>query len=196
MKNVFLIFSFFLFSLHVFSQEFRVAGVVTDGDSPLQGVLVRVENTSAFTQTDSAGNYSLNLEAGKHQLIFSFGNQKKINIDLSEDMVLNVDMSDAQEVLDEVFLSAVRVTADSPITFSNLSNEEIEDRNLGQDIPSLMQYLPGVVMTSDAGAGICRRGSSSSVRARAPGGRRHSVAGPGRALRPTGNAARGVSTGP
>ena len=69
-------------------------------------------------------------------------------------MILNVDMSDAQETLDEVFLSAVRVSADSPITYSNLSNEEIEDRNLGQDIPSLMQYMPSVVTTSDAGAGI------------------------------------------
>ena len=63
-------------------------------------------------------------------------------------------MSDAEETLEEVFLSAVSVSADSPITYSNLSNEEIEDRNLGQDIPSLMQYMPSVVTTSDAGAGI------------------------------------------
>src|SRR5699024_6364421 len=115
-----------------------------------------------FTQTNNSGNYSLQLEAGVHHLVFSFGNQKRIRIELSEDLVLNVDMSDAQDVLDEVFLSAVRVTADSPIAFSNLSNEELEDRNLGQDIPALMQYLPGVVMTSDAGAGI----GYSSIRVR------------------------------
>lgn len=162
MKNVFSILSFFLFALSAYSQEFQVSGTVTDGNSQLPGVLVRVENSSKFTQTNSAGNYALQLEAGEHQLIFSFGNQKRIRIDLSEDMILNVDMSDAQEVLNEVFLSAVRVTANSPITFSNLSNEEIEDRNLGQDIPALMQYLPGVVMTSDAGAGI----GYSSIRVR------------------------------
>ncbi len=162
MKNVFLLFSFFFFALNGFSQEFQVSGTVTDGNSPLSGVLVRVEKSSEFTQTDSAGKYALQLEEGEYHLIFSFGNQKRISIDLSEDMILNVDMSDAQEVLNEVFLSAVRVTADSPITFSNLSNEEIEDRNLGQDIPALMQYLPGVVMTSDAGAGI----GYSSIRVR------------------------------
>lgn len=58
------------------------------------------------------------------------------------------------ESLDEVLVKAVRVDADSPITHSNLDKEEIEERNLGQDIPFLLNYLPSVVTTSDAGAGI------------------------------------------
>ncbi len=56
--------------------------------------------------------------------------------------------------LDEVLVKAVRVSADSPITHSNLSKEKIAKRNLGQDIPFLLNYLPGVVTTSDAGAGV------------------------------------------
>ncbi|MAM29744.1 MAG: TonB-dependent receptor [Flavobacteriaceae bacterium] len=58
------------------------------------------------------------------------------------------------ETLEEVLVQSVRVKADSPITHSNLSTEEIEDRNLGQDIPILLNYLPSVVTTSDAGAGV------------------------------------------
>lgn len=58
------------------------------------------------------------------------------------------------EPLEEVLLKSVRVTADSPITHSNLSKEEIAKRNLGQDIPVLLNYLPAVVTTSDAGAGV------------------------------------------
>lgn len=58
------------------------------------------------------------------------------------------------EKLDEVLVSAVRVSADSPITHSNVSKEELAKRNLGQDIPILLNYLPSVVTTSDAGAGI------------------------------------------
>jgi len=162
MKHVFLIFSFFLVAVSGFSQEFEVSGTVTSGDKPLEGAIVRVEGSSQFTQTSAGGKYSFTLDEGVHHLIFSFGNKKRVRIDLSEDMVLNVDMSDAEELLDEVFLSAVRVSAASPITYSNLSNEEIEDRNLGQDIPSLMQYMPGVVTTSDAGAGI----GYSSIRVR------------------------------
>ncbi|WP_298504089.1 TonB-dependent receptor [uncultured Maribacter sp.] len=57
-------------------------------------------------------------------------------------------------ILDEVFVSAVRVTKESPVTFSNLTKEDLKPRNLGQDIPILMNFLPSVVTTSDAGAGI------------------------------------------
>ncbi|MFS4468735.1 TonB-dependent receptor [Maribacter sp. 2210JD10-5] len=57
-------------------------------------------------------------------------------------------------VLDEVFVSAIRVTKESPVTFSNLTKEDIKPRNLGQDIPIIMNFLPSVVTTSNAGAGI------------------------------------------
>jgi len=56
--------------------------------------------------------------------------------------------------LDEVLVKAVRVHAESPITHSNISKEELMKRNLGQDIPILMNFLPNVVTTSDAGAGV------------------------------------------
>ena len=58
------------------------------------------------------------------------------------------------EALDEVLVKSVRVEADSPITHSNVTKEELAPRNLGQDIPILLNYLPGVVTNSDAGAGV------------------------------------------
>lgn len=58
------------------------------------------------------------------------------------------------EKLEEVLVKAVRVDAKSPITHTNLSKEEIAKRNLGQDIPILLNFLPSVVTTSDAGAGV------------------------------------------
>lgn len=56
--------------------------------------------------------------------------------------------------LEEVLVKAVRVNADSPITHSNISKDVLSERNLGQDIPILMNFLPSVVTTSDAGAGV------------------------------------------
>jgi iron complex outermembrane receptor protein len=56
--------------------------------------------------------------------------------------------------LDEVLVSAVRVTAQTPVTFTNITKKDLESRNLGQDIPALLNYLPSVVTTSDAGNGI------------------------------------------
>ena len=56
--------------------------------------------------------------------------------------------------LDEVLVKAVRVQPNAPITHSNVSKEDLQKRNLGQDIPVLLNYLPSVVSSSDAGAGI------------------------------------------
>jgi iron complex outermembrane receptor protein len=53
-----------------------------------------------------------------------------------------------------VLVSAIRVTTKTPISFSNLDKKDIKYRNLGQDIPILMNYLPSVVTTSDAGNGV------------------------------------------
>ena len=58
------------------------------------------------------------------------------------------------QALEQVYLNGVRVSADSPITHSNLTKQDLAKRNLGQDIPVLLNYLPGVVTTSDAGAGV------------------------------------------
>jgi len=56
--------------------------------------------------------------------------------------------------LKEVVVSALRATKLMGVSFSNVKASEYEARNLGQDLPILLQYLPGVVTTSDAGAGI------------------------------------------
>ena len=58
------------------------------------------------------------------------------------------------EQLDEVLVKAVRVNAKSPITHSNVTKKELAKRNLGQDIPMLLNFLPSVVTTTDAGAGV------------------------------------------
>ncbi|WP_323787166.1 TonB-dependent receptor [Psychroserpens sp.] len=58
------------------------------------------------------------------------------------------------ETLDEVLVKAVRVDAKSPITHSNVTKKQLAKRNLGQDIPLLLNFLPSVVTTSDAGGGI------------------------------------------
>ena len=58
------------------------------------------------------------------------------------------------EVLDEVLVRAIRVNAQSPVTHSNLTQNELEKRNLGQDLPFMLNFLPSVVSTSDAGAGV------------------------------------------
>lgn len=56
--------------------------------------------------------------------------------------------------LEEVLLNATRIKDKSPFPFTNISKEKIESTNLGQDLPILLDRLPSVVTTSDAGAGV------------------------------------------
>jgi iron complex outermembrane recepter protein len=56
--------------------------------------------------------------------------------------------------LDEVLVNATRVKEKSPFAFTNITKKELESKNLGQDLPILLDQLPSVVTTSDAGAGV------------------------------------------
>ena len=56
--------------------------------------------------------------------------------------------------LEEILVSSIRVDKNAPITFSNVSKDDLAKNNLGQDLPILLNYLTSVVTTSDAGAGV------------------------------------------
>lgn len=56
--------------------------------------------------------------------------------------------------LKPVTVSALRAAEDTPMAFTNISKEEIKKQNLGKDLPVLLRFLPSVVTTSDAGAGV------------------------------------------
>ncbi len=56
--------------------------------------------------------------------------------------------------LDEVNVNALRASEKTPMTFTNMTKEAIEEQNLGQDLPYLLSTTPSVVTTSDAGAGV------------------------------------------
>ena len=56
--------------------------------------------------------------------------------------------------LEEVIVSSIRVKQNAPIAFTNVSKDELGKKNLGQDLPILLNSLISVVTTSDAGAGV------------------------------------------
>lgn len=56
--------------------------------------------------------------------------------------------------LDEVLVSVVRAKETLPVTFSNISKEEIKKKNFGQQMPILLNTLPNVVTYSEDGSGF------------------------------------------
>ena len=50
----------------------------------------------------------------------------------------------------QVNVNDLRATEKTPMSFTNLKKEQIEEQNLGQDVPFLLSSTPSVVATSDA----------------------------------------------
>ena len=157
MKNLFAFLCLFVLSVSMQAQNFTVSGTVTDENGKsLLGATIAIKNASTGTTTDSDGKYALKVASGNYEFVCTFVGMKTATkkVSVTGNTVVNFTLSDSAEALDAVLISAVRVNADSPITYSNLEKEEIEERNLGQDIPVLMNFMPSVVTTSDAGAGV------------------------------------------
>ncbi len=56
--------------------------------------------------------------------------------------------------LEGIVISSTRAGAKTPVAYQNVKKEEIEKRNLGQDLPYILSATTSLVNTSDAGTGI------------------------------------------
>lgn len=56
--------------------------------------------------------------------------------------------------LQDVQVVSLRATSKTPMAFTNISREDINKQNHGQDVPFLISFTPSVTTTTDAGAGI------------------------------------------
>lgn len=57
-------------------------------------------------------------------------------------------------MLENIEITSIRAADKAPFTKTNLSKEQIEKVNLGQDLPFVLNNLPSVVASSDAGNGV------------------------------------------
>src|SRR5690606_7460654 len=67
---------------------------------------------------------------------------------------LEIELVSRALLTEEFIVSSTRASDLTPTTFTNVDKSQIARRNLGQDIPILLQYTPSVVSYSDAGAGV------------------------------------------
>lgn len=136
-----------------------LSGKVVEAQSgePLIGASVWTENLGKGAVTDEDGKFTiLNLPAGDVELRVSFLGfetlRKMILIPFSGELEISLV---SREILTEEFIvSATRASNSTPTTFSTVDKSEIAKRNLGQDIPILLNFTPSVVSFSDAGAGV------------------------------------------
>jgi iron complex outermembrane receptor protein len=58
------------------------------------------------------------------------------------------------QTLNAIEISAVRAGYDAPFAKKDISGKALEQQNLGQDLPYLLQYTPSAIVTADGGTGI------------------------------------------
>ncbi|MDB2418343.1 TonB-dependent receptor [Flavobacteriaceae bacterium] len=151
------IFLFLFVSVLTNAQKVTVSGkIVNKNQEVLAGATVLVKETNQGISTDLDGNFTFKLNKGPFTIKVSFIGFKTIekNVYVDKDKAFTIVLYEDDNVLDEVLVSAVRATSSIPVTYSNLSKKELAKRNLGQDIPVLLNYLPSVISSSDAGAGV------------------------------------------
>lgn len=139
--------------------QFSVSGTVTEktNSTPLPGTSIYLKGSTSGIKTDAQGKYQLTgLSAGKHTLIVSFigyETQQK-TIEVKSDQTADFSLSPSVFLADEVIVMATRATEKSGTTYKNISKSDIAVNNFGQDLPFIINNTPGVVVTSDAGAGV------------------------------------------
>ncbi|WP_347157690.1 TonB-dependent receptor [Pontibacter chitinilyticus] len=158
MKNLLLALAVALLPLQLFAQ-YRLSGRVTDAATgqALSGASVLLQGRGAGMATNSQGEYAFqDLPAGHYTLhvhYLGYGEQQQ-QINLQQDTQLAIVLNQQTLQTSEVVVQATRASTKTGTTFSNVSKEELEERNFGQDLPYLLDQTPSVVVNSDAGAGV------------------------------------------
>ncbi len=138
--------------------QFTVDGkVVTEAGESLPGANVWLNQSKYATSTDWDGFFMLSkVPAGTFELSVSFVGYETYTkvLEVNQNVSLEISLNENVIKGEEVFVYATRANEKTPTTFSNISNKEIEGRNMGQDLPFILQHTPSMVVTSDAGNGV------------------------------------------
>ncbi|MBC6365715.1 TonB-dependent receptor [Algoriphagus sp. AK58] len=158
MKKTVLGLILYLASLTAWAQN-TLSGKVVDAKSnlPLVGASVWSETAGRGTVTDENGQFTLNrLPQGNIEIRISYlgYETERFMVSVPFEGDLEVKLEPKDFLTEEFIVSATRASENTPTTFSVVDKSEIAKRNLGQDIPILLNFTPSVVSHSDAGAGI------------------------------------------
>lgn len=137
--------------------QFSISGTVSESNHTLPGASIKLKNQYQGVTANGAGAYQLkNLKPGNYTVVVRFiGYQtQEKNITIAADQTLNFVMQQSAYLADEVIVHSTRASEKSATTYRNLSKEEINENNFGQDLPFILNNTPGVVVSSDAGTGV------------------------------------------
>ena len=138
--------------------KFTVNGVLTDAKtkSPIEGAQIKLGNTS--TLSNGGGDFSLGkLSPGNYLLSVNSLGYKIYESELvvgNKPIQLTIPLISNPLFLQPLEVHAIRAAYSAPFAKTNISKDQLEANNLGQDLPMLLNQTPSVVVNSDAGNGV------------------------------------------
>lgn len=154
----FLIAVFYALSFNYFAQNSLYGTVSDKNGNPLPGTSVTVEGGNYATYTDLNGSFRLNnLPTKVIVLLFEIPGLAPAKREIKPSEFSNpiaVNLFINTKNLEEVQVVTTRALETSTSASIIKRTNPIEKKNFGQDIPTLLEALPSVVTTSDAGTGI------------------------------------------
>ena len=156
MKTFIITLTFLISTLSLNAQGI-LQGTIVESETrkPLPGAVIRLNGTTFSTTSGISGEFILSVPAGQYTIICSYvgyEDLKKI-ISVPGDNPLLLEMSARAVLTEEITVASTRSGA-GVMANSAIDKQEIERANTGRDVPYLLQLLPSVVVTSDAGNGI------------------------------------------
>lgn len=139
--------------------QFALTGQVSDAETGqrLPGATVQLMPRNLVTISDQIGEFRFdNLPAGEYTLNFTYVGYEaaSVSVAVSADTRTGAALQQSAILTDAVVVTATRPTERTPTTFTTLSADQLRRQNFGQDVPLLLNFMPSVVTTSDAGNGI------------------------------------------
>lgn len=137
-------------------QNNLISGTVTDSTNgePLAGATVRINGSASITFSASDGSFRIPV-SGKEEpiLVVSYLGYREQRITAASNNIV-IRLAPKSYLSGEVTVTSTRLVSGSPMSFTDVSREDIEKLNTGRDIPYLLENTPSLVTTSDAGTGI------------------------------------------
>ena len=154
--SFFLTLIFSLFTLLGFSQK-SISGIVeSEEGTAIPFAKIRVVHSQNGTISDAEGKFKIeNITSDSKRIIVrALGYaEQEISIE-SNTNYLKLQLFKQIQNLETVQVDATRPQVDPSSATKINKKEDLQGKNFGQDLPILLNTMPSVVTTSDAGAGI------------------------------------------
>ena len=171
-KRILFLLLFFIGSLVLHAQnDFTISGHVTDKSTGEELIFAALQDVTSGrgTTTNNYGFYSLTLSNGMHKIIFSYVGYTavQIELDLTQNMKINVELDPQVSTLDEVVITGKQVGIDIRSTEMGTITMDVKDTKLlpvllgEQDILKSIQLMPGVSSASEGSSGFFVRGGEA-----------------------------------